>query len=324
MLIEELHTIIDSLKDAQADTSFVEIKSCAGGFPKRIWESISAFANTPGGGIIILGLEEKNGSIEAVGIKDPAKFQKDLEETCARMNPPVRALIEIHKYNGKTLVTAEIPEVSYKEKPCYYQGSGMISGSFIRVGDGDRQLTQYEVQGFLDGRGQPRYDVEPVPGSSLKDLDPEALRLFLKHIRENNEKVKSWVDEKIFHTYRVSVPHEGNNVATLAGILCFGLYPQQFFPGLVTHVMVYPEKEEGKTGLSGERLLDNIKIEGALLTAVPEIVKAIKRNIQKRSMVKGLFREDILEYPEVFLREAIKFKMRYASVTTTTNDNSTF
>ncbi len=305
MLIEELKAIIESLKDAQADTSFVEIKSSAGGFPKRIWESISAFANTPGGGIIILGIEEKDGDIQIVGVKEPAKFQKDLQETCSRMQFPVRALIETHKYEGKIVVTAEIPEASYKEKPCYYQGSGMISGAFIRVGDGDRQLTQYEVQGFLDGRGQPRYDIEPINGSSLKDLDQEALKLFIKHIRANNEKIKSWDDEKVLHTYRILISYEGKDVVTLAGILCFGLYPQQFFPGLVIHVMVYPQQEEGQLGVDGERLLDNIKIEGPLLTAVPEVVRAIKRNIQKRSIVKGLFREDILEYPEVFLREAI-------------------
>lgn len=305
MLIEEFKSIIESLKDAQADTSFVEIKSCRGGFPKRIWESISAFANTPGGGIIILGIDEKDGDIEIGGVKDPAKFQKDLQETCSRMNPPIRALIETHKQGTKTVVMAEIPEVSYKEKPCYYQGSGMISGAFIRVGDGDRQLTQYEIQGFLDGRGQPRYDIEPIEGSSLKDLDQEALKVFLKHIRTTNEKIKSWDDEKILHTYRILAPHEGQGKATLAGILCFGLYPQQFFPGLVAHVMVYPQKEEGQLGADGERLLDNIKVEGSLMTAVPEVVGAIKRNIQKRSIIKGLFREDILEYPEVFLREAI-------------------
>src|SRR3990167_2810292 len=230
MLLEELHEIIQSLQEAQTDTSFVEIKASVGGFPKRIWETVSAFANTPSGGGIILGVEGKDGQTNIVGVKQPDKFQKDLEEICVQMTPMVRSLIEIHKYQGKILVTAEIPEVSFKEKPCFYKGSGMISGSFIRVGDGDRQLTQYEIQGFLDGRGQPRYDVEPVVGSSLKDLDEEALKLFLKHIRTNNEKIKSWDDEKILHTYRILDSNDGKNVATLAGILCFGLYPQQFFP----------------------------------------------------------------------------------------------
>jgi ATP-dependent DNA helicase RecG len=305
MLTEELKEIIQSLSDAQTDTSFVEIKACVGGFPKRIWETISAFANTPGGGVIILGVEEKADRVEVVGVKDAGKFQKDLGEICARMQPPVRALIEIHKFEGKSIVTAEIPEVSFKDKPCYYQGSGMISGACIRVADGDRRLTQYEVQGFLDGRGQPQYDIEPIPGTSRQDLNQNALKLFLQHIRDNNAKIKDWSDGKILQTYRVLVSKDGKEVATLAGVLCFGLYPQQFFPGIVTHVIAYPENEEGKTGTVGERFLDNVKIEGSLLSAAPDIIKTIKKNIQKRSMIKGLFREDVLEYPEVFLREAV-------------------
>ena len=83
MLTEELREMIEFLKDTQTDTSFVEIKTCAGGFPKRIWETVSAFSNTPGGGIIILGIDEREEDINIVGVKEPAKFQKLFEETCS-------------------------------------------------------------------------------------------------------------------------------------------------------------------------------------------------------------------------------------------------
>src|SRR3989338_9048808 len=305
MLQEELNDLIESLKDTESETLFVEIKSCEGGFPKKIWETVSAFANSATGGVIILGIREADNGITIAGVKNPARFQKDLQEVCSRMNPPLRTLIQIHKYQGKLLVTVEIPAVSYKEKPCYYEGSGIISGSFIRVGESDRRLTQYEVQSLIDGRGQPRYDVDPVPDASADDLDADLLALFLKKVREDNRNAKGWPERKILTTYRILTDFEKKEAVTLCGLLCFGRYPQQFFPGLVTHVLVYPENEEGQLAASGERLLDNVKIEGNMLRAIPETIRAIKRNIQKRSMVKGLFREDILEYPEVFLREAI-------------------
>ena len=61
MIEEELKEIINSLKAINDDTSSIEIKSAKAGFPKRIWETISAFTNTPGGGIIILGISQTPG-----------------------------------------------------------------------------------------------------------------------------------------------------------------------------------------------------------------------------------------------------------------------
>lgn len=305
MTLTELKEIIQSLTDSNSDTTHVEVKACREGFPRRIWESISAFANTPGGGIIILGISETPDGIDLTGVKNPAKYQSDLASLCDQMIPPIRSLIEIHKYEGKIFVTAEIPEVSYKDKPCYYKGSGIMSGSFIRVADGDRKLTQYEVQGFLDGQGQPLYDIEPVPESVPEDLDNNLVISFLRRIREKHPKVAQWTDDRILRTYRVITDIDGRPCLTLGGALCLADYPQKFFPGLVMHVLVYPSTGGKQEGDRGERLLDNVKIEGPLVRAVPEAIQVIKRNLQKRTFVKGLFREDVLEYPEIFLREAL-------------------
>lgn len=37
--------------------------------------------------------------------------------------------------------------------------------------------------------------------------------------------------------------YENKEVLTLAGLLCFGKYPQKFFTGLTIHIIVYPSKE---------------------------------------------------------------------------------
>lgn len=55
MTAEDLTGLISELRAAGGDTAAVEIKSAAGGLPSSITSTISALANLPGGGLIILG-----------------------------------------------------------------------------------------------------------------------------------------------------------------------------------------------------------------------------------------------------------------------------
>ena len=69
----------------------IEAKKATGGFPKSLWESYSAFANTIGG-IILLGVEEKaDGSFERAGLKNASAlldefWQKVNDKTIASKN----------------------------------------------------------------------------------------------------------------------------------------------------------------------------------------------------------------------------------------------
>ena len=305
MTTEELEEIVQNLRDVGADLTHVEAKKAGQGLPKRLWETLSAFANTPGGGVIILGVDEER-NFQVTGVADPAKQQSDLASLCDQMEPPLRPLIQVHTLKNHPVIVAEVPEVSHTQKPCHYRGAGLMTGSLIRVADGDRRLTQYEIQVFLDNRGQPSYDLEPVADKSLQDLAPDLLDTFVARLRAHPDApYRDWDRQRLLQVFRVLVEHQGRLVPSLAGYLCFGTYPQDVFPGLHLAVVRYPTSRSGEASARGERLLDNVKTEGPLGALLRQGTNAILRNLQRRAVIEGLFRRDVWEYPVEALREAL-------------------
>src|SRR5699024_12396709 len=97
----------------------------------------------------------------------------------------IRAAIKTRRFETVDLVVAEIPEALPADNPCYLKAMGTYQGSFIRAGDGDRRMTQYEILGLLASKGQPKEDLEPVEGTSVVHLDPHLIGAYLSRLRRN-------------------------------------------------------------------------------------------------------------------------------------------
>ena len=305
MTLTELREYLSQLRQANSDLTNIEAKAAASDLPKRLWESLSAFSNTANGGVLILGVAEEL-EFKVVGVKNPKKVQQDLASLCDVMSPPVRAYIQVHQIERKTVITAEIPEMQPNAKPCYYPGAGYTNGAFIRVADGDRKLSAYEVQMMLSARGQPTDDEEPVPGTTVADLQAQSVKALLSRLRKRPGSVFSRMpDEAILRTLKVLVSAGRKWVCSLGGILALGKYPQRSFPALGLTFVVYPNPEVGEPGPSQVRFLDNVRIEGTIPDMLRLTLDVLRRNMKRRSVVKGLYREDTEEYPVTAVREAI-------------------
>lgn len=64
------------------------------------------------------------------------------------MTPVIRPLFSVASIDGKTVVSAEIQEIDNTDKPCFYSGVGRLKGSYVRSGDADRLMTEYEVYSY--------------------------------------------------------------------------------------------------------------------------------------------------------------------------------
>ncbi|MEV0614576.1 ATP-binding protein [Nonomuraea sp. NPDC050404] len=305
MLDEELSEIVENLRTLGGDVADVEVKKSQRELPKTIRESLSAFANTHGG-VLILGLDESAG-FAATGVQNAVKISNDLASLCSTdMEPVLRPLIRVHDFEGVQVIVAEVPELERARRPCFYKGAGMTKGSFIRVGDGDRHLSSYEVQIMLSSRGQPRDDEQGIPGAGLELLDPVALETFVQRLRISRPYAFRDCDrDALLRRAKIMVTgHDGAEVLSLAALLALGTYPQEHFPQLIISFVHFPSPT-GDDAAAGTRFLDNLTIEGPIPVMVRDALAVIRRNMSKRAIVGGAGREDVWEYPETALREVV-------------------
>lgn len=127
-------------------------------------------------------------------------------------------------------------------------------------------MTEYEVFGYLSGRGQPTNDEESVLSATVDDLNRELLDGYLERMRKARPRAGFLEGplQEILVRLRV-VRHDKDILRpTLAGLLMFGKYPQEFFPQLmITFVQYFGTTEEEKTP-QGARFVDNRTFEGSI------------------------------------------------------------
>ena len=143
MTKDELLNLIYEVQSFQSEQDNIEVKSAAKGAPK-IYDSLSSLSNRPGGGVIIFGLDEEKG-FEPVGVYNLNDLRKKVGEAAVQMEPPIRLTFSSVKYKEAIILAAEVPQCPIEYKPCYYKPAGLHGGSYIRVSDGDRKMTDYEI-----------------------------------------------------------------------------------------------------------------------------------------------------------------------------------
>ena len=213
------------LRSARGDHTSVEVKAAAGGLPVSLTSSLSALANLPGGGTVILGLDEATG-FTPVNLHDAQKLKQALANKTRAFTPPVGITIHDAVVDGAPVIVAEVAECPTDAKPCYVTSTGKAYG---RTYDGDFELSDLERQAFLVGRRQPRFDQDPVPGSSTTDLDTELLADWLRTVRERSPLgLGRFADDA--ELLRKGGVTTATGELSVAGLLALGSYPQQWFP----------------------------------------------------------------------------------------------
>lgn len=302
MLSEELLVLIKKIQEIKAESQTVEVKSAHNGCPKRLYDTLSSFSNQDGGGIIVFGLDEKQG-FETVGVYDLQDLQKSVTEQCNQMEPAVRGVFTFAEYEDKNICALEVPSVELVERPCYYKGAGKVKGSYIRVGDADLPMTDYEIYSYESYKKHVHDDEREVERIDLSYMDEEILNKYIEEKKQAKPKFSKLSEEQIYEMLNI----KRNERFTLAAVMNFALYPQGVFPQLGITAVVVPGYSIGELGNSGERFVDNKRIEGTISEMLEEAMVFCKRNMKIKTIIDSETgkRNDRTEYPINAVREAI-------------------
>lgn len=300
-----LDALLADLRAHRTESGPIEAKAARREVPKDALETLSAFANSAGGGTLLLGVSEAEG-FGVTGVDNAAKIQADVVSWCNdRFTPPLRPNVFVDDEDGKSVVIVELDELPREEKPCFVTGQGLTRGCYLRVAESDRRLTPQEVQQLIAERGQPRFDREVVPEAVLEDLDTERVRTYVDRVRRSSPHAFEGadIDRVLVMTGVAGIDEHGVVRPSIGGLLALGRYPQQFLPQVNATFVSYPTTSGADA--NGVRFLDNVTADGPIPEMVGTILSAIRRNSSRRAVITGSERVDSEDFPETALREAL-------------------
>lgn len=302
MQTTELKELLKNVQRMKCETQTLEIKAAKAGCPQRLYDTLSSFSNQDDGGVILFGVDE-SGNYAETGVYDAQDLQHRVVEQCQQMTPPVRPLFTALEQDGRVFVSAEVPGMDVTERPCFYTGKGRLKGSYTRVGDADIPMTEYEIYSFEAFRKKYQDDVRPVERAVRQSLDTALLEQYLSLLKRNRPNLGNMEQSGIEEL--MSITRDG--VPTLLSILLFGVYPQAYFPQLVITAVSVPGTELGDIGESGERFIDNRRIEGTLPQMLDGALLFVQNNLRHTTIVDPNTgkRTDRSEYPLTAVREAV-------------------
>ncbi len=302
MTTDELLEKLELIQKLKCETPTLEIKSAEQGCPKHLYDTLSSFSNQDDGGIIIFGVDERE-NFKEVGVYNPQDIQKKINEQCLQMEPVVRPLLTVVEKDDKYFVSAEIPGADITDRPVFYQGRGRVKGSFVRVGDSDEPMTEYEVYSYEAYRKKYQDDIRIIERASFASLNKDLLAEYIELLKKGKPRLAEISDNEIYELMSI----KRDNGITLSAVMNFSPYPQAYFPQLCIIATVVPGKEIGVTGEQGERFLDNLRIEGNIPEMLEGAMQFVNRNMRTKTIINPQTgkREDQTDYPVTAIREAI-------------------
>lgn len=292
-----------------------------GELPRDFWPTYSAMANAHGG-VVLLGVREKDGVFSIAGLPNPAKVRADLFNN---LNNPVKVSINLltdadvteHTLSGKVILMVRIPQATRKQRPVFINGQP-LTHTFKRLNDGDRVCDDETVKRMLAEQVEDERDARILRGFGMSDIDDDSLRIYRQMLKDEKPghpyleqddfsfltSLRAWRRDRI----------TGEEGLTLAGLLMFGRW-SAIQEALPHYFLDYQERPEAKTEL---RWIDRLVPDGTWSGNLFEFYRRVYRKLVADlkvpfSLKDGQRQEDTPVH--VALREALVNTLVHADYT---------
>lgn len=289
-----------SLKPIPQELNELDWKESLSPDNKKLSKHLSAFANTPGGGFMVFGIEDKTANILGVTQEQAEEIMQKLSSICRdSLNPLVTIDHAIEEYEGKPLLFVHIKESAVK--PVHLK-SGTIEDCFIRSGGTTRQASRQEVGGLMLNSKTPQY--EELHASKLKS-GPEVLdlldyrsiyKLLEKPVPQSNDEVLKWMSEEKMIQQVDGAGYYITNFGALAAA-----YNLSDFDSLVRK-SIRVIKYKGLNKLEAEKEYPGSK---GYAIGFEGLISFLKALLPGSEIIKNALRHETTVYPEIALRELI-------------------
>ena len=237
---------------------------------RELADTLVALANAEGGTVVV-GLW--NGKVEGITAAGPAKlakWQQAAIDFTVPMVPHKSRLVKCRNARGERdrlfVVEVEVSEQVHTNRR---------DEVYLRVGDANRRLNYSQRQELIYDKGQASYEVTPVSGAGVDDLN----RVLLK----NYANALEHPDPERLLDARGLLARSGE--LTVAAVLLFGTHPQRWFPEASVRVLRFGGTERGAG--ARQQLLSDVRIEGPIPLLLGEARQAISDTLPARRALAG-------------------------------------
>lgn len=288
-----------SLEPPKHELNELDWKAALSPDKKRLTEHLSAFANQPGGGYLVFGVDSAGAptGVDEKAVETTVNQLANLGR--ASLEPPVALDHAMEDYGSVRLLFVQIPESAVK--PVHLRGKG-LEDAFIRSGGTTRKASRQEIGTLMLNSRTPRW--EELHASMLLSDSEFTQKLSIEPIFKMLERPATTTHEETLtwmagERFIVREPAGGGYVTNLGAIAAAKKLSD--FPDLsrkAVRVVVYDGLNKAKTKQEQE----GVKGYAISFQGLMQFIIAL---LPQSEVIEQALRRRRTVYPEIALREII-------------------